>query len=156
MRMKLPVIPSRHAHWLALVCGLACAPATPAEGPPFLGRWQLDEPVPAQAAYTALHIKGTSLAWRGPGKSSPACTHRFALKPEPAGTTYRNGRGTQFVAGVAGSLPTYLLAIQGSDCASPVDAVRISYPLVYDVRHIEVIEYAGGKPVSARRMHRAR
>lgn len=142
--------------WLVLVCGLACAPAALAEAPPFNGRWQLDAPVPAQATYTRLHIKETSLAWRGRGKPAPACTHQFELKQEARGTTYRNGRGTQFVAGFPGSLPTYLLKINGSDCGSPVDAVRISYPLVYDVRHIEVIEYVGGKPVSARRLHRAK
>jgi len=145
-----------HRSWLALVCGLACAPAALAEAPPFLGRWQLDDPVPAQSAYTTLNIKGTKLAWRGKGKSAPACTHQFELKQEAPGTTYRNGRGTQFVAGYPGSLPTFLLAIKGSDCASPVDAVRISYPLVYDVRHIEVIEYVAGKAVSARRLRRAK
>lgn len=149
----------RHA-WLALVsalvCGLPCAPAAPAEAPPFNGRWRLDEPVPAQATYTTLNIDGTRLAWRGRGKPAPACTHRFELKKEAPGTTYRDGRGTQFVAGFPGSLPTFLLKISGSDCGSPVDAVRISYPLVYDVRHIEVIEYVAGKAVSARRLHRAK
>jgi len=32
--------------------------------------------------------------------------------------------------------------------------VRIRYPLIYDTRHIEVIEYENGKPVSSRRFHR--
>jgi hypothetical protein len=67
---------------------------------------------------------------------------------------YLDGRGRKFVAGVPGSIPTYLLNIVGGNCRGIEDQVRISYPLIYDVNHIEVIEYVKGKPASSRRFHR--
>jgi hypothetical protein len=67
---------------------------------------------------------------------------------------YADGRGTRFMAGMKGSLPTWLLQLRGSTCGRAGEESRIRYPLVYDTRHIEVIGYVGGKPVSARRFRR--
>ena len=146
------------ARLLAILLGLGAAPSLLAqslpESLPFSGRWLLDDQAQAQAAYTVLSIKGGRMAWRGPDKSAPGCVQEFALKPEAPGSIYRDGRGIKFVAGAKGSLPTYLLQLRSSTCGRAGEDVRISYPLVYDTRHIEVIEYVNGKPVSARRFRR--
>lgn len=142
---------------LALIAGLGCTSSVLAQAVPFSGRWLLDNPPKNQAVYTTLTIKDTSMSWHGQDQSvPPPCVQQFVLQQEPAGTVYANGRGTKFIAGVAGSLPTYLLKIGSGTCAGIEDAVRISYPLVYDVAHIEVIEYVKGKPVTSRRFHRAK
>jgi hypothetical protein len=151
-------IPERHpCHWarlLALVLGLGAAPSLLAQSLPFTGRWLLDDRTEAQASYTVLTIKGETMAWSGPDKSAPRCVQEFALKKETPGSVYLDGRGIKFVAGVKGSLPTYLLQLRSSTCGAVGGDVRISYPLVYDTRHIDVIEYVNGKPVSSRRFRR--
>jgi hypothetical protein len=142
------------ARLLAVVLGLGVAPSVLAQSLPFAGRWLLDDRPDAQAPYTALTIKGESLSWSGPDKSALACVQEFVLKKEKPGTEYADGRGIKFVAGVKGSMPTYLLQLRSSTCGRTGEDVRISYPLVYDTRHIEVIEYVSGKPVSSRRFRR--
>lgn len=137
---------------LAAVAGLGCAAPVLAQDLPFSGRWLLDDG--QKGAYTDLTIEGSRLSWRAADQSAPACTQAFALKNEARGTEYANGRGTRFVAGVPGSLPTYLLAIGAGTCKGVEDTLRIIYPLVYDTRHIEIIEYVKGKPATARRFHR--
>jgi hypothetical protein len=140
----------------ALLCGLACFPAAvQAQSLPFAGRWLLDEnPKAPAAAYTVLTIEGEKMRWSGPGKGTPACVQAFALKQERPGTVYVDGRGTRFLAGVKGSIPTYLLELRSSTCGRAGEETRIRYPLVYDTQHIEVIGYVNGKPVSSRRFHR--
>ena len=137
----------------AASCAWSAAPVT-AQTLPFDGRWLLDDHAEAQAAYTVLTIKGERMTWRGPDKSAPACVQEFVLKKESRGAEYLDGRGRKFLAGVPGSLPTYLLKLRTSTCGRVDEEVRISYPLVYDTRHIELIEYLNGKPVSSRRFHR--
>jgi hypothetical protein len=139
----------------ALLLGLACAPAALAQPLPFEGRWLLDEePGKPAAAYTVLNIGDGSMTWTGPARSTPRCVQEFALKEEKPGTVYADGRGSRFVAGVKGSIPTYLLQLRGSTCGRAGEQTRIRYPLVYDTQHIDVIGYVAGKPVSARRFHR--
>jgi hypothetical protein len=141
--------------FLALFAGLACAPAVLAQSLPFEGRWLLDDDrAAAQAAYTRLTIDSGSMRWTGPDKATPACVQAFVLKQERPGTVYADGRGTRFLAGVKGSIPTYLLQLRSSTCGRTGEETRIRYPLVYDTRHIEVIGYVNGKPVSSRRFHR--
>jgi hypothetical protein len=137
---------------LAILFGLGCPPALPAEPLPYIGRWLPDAHPPASRAL--LTIKKASLSLRGPDTSAPSCTREFVLKNEKAGTVYRDGRGTKFVAGAKGSLPTYLLTLGAGTCDSLTNEMRISFPMVYDINHIEVIEYANGKPVSSQRFHR--
>jgi hypothetical protein len=139
---------------LAMLCGLACAPSVLAQSLPFAGRWLLDEDPKAPAAYTVLDIEGESMRWSGPGKVTPPCVQEFVLKQERPGAVYVDGRGTRFLAGVKGSLPTWLLELRSSTCGRSGEDTRIRYPLVYDTRHIEVIGYVNGKPVSSRRFHR--
>ena len=139
---------------LALLLGLACAPAVLAQSLPFAGKWLLDEDPKAPAAYTVLDIGDNTMTWTGPARSTPRCVQEFALKEEKPGTVYVDGRGTRFVAGLKGSIPTFLLQLRASTCGRAGETTRIRYPLVYDTRHIEVIGYVGGKPVSARRFHR--
>ena len=139
---------------LCACLGLAAAPAVLAQTLPFAGRWLLDDPAQAQGGYTVLDIKDGRMRWSGPDKSAPACVQEFAPKIEKPGTVYRDGRGTRFVAGAKGSLPTYLLTLRSGSCGRADEDVRISYPLVYDTRHIEVIEYVNGRPVSSRHFHR--
>jgi hypothetical protein len=154
MMMK-PVLSSRwRARLLAIACGLGAVPAVPAQPLPFAGEWLRDAPPGAPASYPGLNIQDGSIAWSSPGKSMPACVQQFALKQEKPGTVYADGRGTRFVAGAKGSLPTYLLHLSGSTCSGVEDEVRISFPMVYDKDHIEFIEYANGRPISARRFHR--
>jgi hypothetical protein len=141
---------------LAVLLGLGAAPSVLAQSLPFSGRWLLDDGAAAPAPYTSLAVKGGSLSWSGPDKSAPECVQEFVLKTEQPGSVYRDGRGVKVVAGAKGSLPTYLLQLRSSTCGRAGEDVRISYPLVYDTRHIEVIEYVGGKPVSARRFRRKR
>jgi hypothetical protein len=138
----------------ALLCGLACAPAVMAQAPPFAGRWLLDDDPGPKAAYTVLSIEGESMRWSGPDKATPPCVQEFVLKPERPGTVYVDGRGTRFLAGVKGSIPTWLLQLRSSTCGRAGEETRIRYPLVYDTQHIEVIGYVKGKPVSSRRFHR--
>jgi hypothetical protein len=121
---------------------------------PFSGRWLLDDGPDAQTAYTVLTVKGESLRWSGQDKSAQPCVQEFVVKNEKPGTVYVDGRGTRFLAGVKGSIPTWLLQLRSSTCGGVGEDVRIRYPLVYDTRHIEVIEYLNGKPVSSRRFHR--
>jgi hypothetical protein len=139
---------------LAFLVGLCAAPAVLAQSLPFSGHWLLDEGSAAAAPYTSLTVKGGSMTWSGPDKSVPTCVQEFALKQEKPGTVYVDGRGTKFLAGVKGSIPTYLLQLRSSTCGRAGEDVRIRYPLVYDTRHIEVIDYVGGKPVSAWRLRR--
>lgn len=140
--------------FLGILLGLLAAPALSAQPLAFDGRWLLDAPQETQAAHTVLTIKGERMTWRGPDKSAPGCVQEFVLKKESPGTVYLDGRGRKFLAGVPGSLPTYLLKLRSSTCGRIDEEVRISFPLVYDTRHIELIEYVNGKPVSSRRFHR--
>jgi len=139
----------------AMLLGLACAPLAMAQSLPFSGQWLLDQdPHALAAAYTVLRIEDGRLRWTGAARSTPECVQEFVLKQETPGTVYVDGHGTRFVAGVKGSIPTYLLQLGSSTCGRAGEQTRIRYPLVYDTRHIEVIGYVGGKPVSARRFHR--
>jgi hypothetical protein len=140
--------------FLAMLLGLACAPSVLAQSLPFTGKWLLDDGQDAQAVYTRLAVKGESMTWSGADKSTPGCFQEFVLKKENPGTVYIDGHGTKFLAGLKGSIPTYLLQLRSSSCGRAGEEVRIRYPLVYDTRHIEVIEYVNGKPVSSRRFHR--
>jgi hypothetical protein len=140
---------------VAMLLGLACAPAALAQGLPFSGRWLLDEdPRAPAAAYTVLSIEDSTMTWSGPGKTTPRCVQEFTLKQEKPGTVYVDGRGTRFVAGLKGSIPTYLLQLRSSTCGRAGEDTRIRYPLVYDIMHIEVIGYMNGRPISSRRFHR--
>jgi hypothetical protein len=144
--------------WLALLAGLAglaCSTPVLAQSLPFAGRWLLDERPDAPAAYTRLTVKGESMRWSGPA-ASPSCVQAFVVKQEKPGTVYVDGRGTRFVAGMKGSIPTYLLQLRTSTCGGIGDDVRIRYPLVYDTTHIEVIEYVNGKPVRSRRFRKGK
>jgi hypothetical protein len=140
------------ARLVAVVAGLGCSASVLAEPVPFAGRWITDDQ--AASPYTTLTVKGDTIAWHGPDKSVPKCVRQFAVRQEKPGTVYVNAQGTKFVAGAKGSIPTYLLQLDGGTCGSASSAVRISYPLIYDTRHIELIEYAAGKPVGVRRFHR--
>jgi hypothetical protein len=140
------------ARLVAVVAGLGCSASVLAEPVPFAGRWLADDQ--AASPYTTLTIKGDTLSWHGPDKSVPKCVRKFAVQQEKPGTVYTNAHGTKFVAGFKGSIPTYLLQLDAGTCGSDSSAVRISYPLIYDTQHIELIEYAAGKPVGARRFHR--
>jgi hypothetical protein len=142
------------ARLLALLFGLGCAPSVLAQSLPFTGRWLPDDRPEAQVSWTSLTIKGERMTWSGPNKSAPTCVQEFVLKKENPGTVYVDGRGIKFVAGAKGSIPTYLLQLRTSTCGRIGEDIRISYPLVYDTRHIELIEYLNGKPVSSRRFHR--
>ena len=147
--------PGWRARLLAMAAGLGCALSVLAQDMPFAGRWLPEQqPGAAAAAYPVLTIKGDSMSWGGPTRSAPACVQQFVLQNEKPGTMYVNGRGIKFIAGVAGSLPTYLLKLRTNGCAGGADAVRIIYPTVYGSRQIEVLEYVNGKVVSARRLHR--
>lgn len=139
------------AHLLVLALGIGCLPSLCAQTLPFAGRWLLDAPPGTSPAYTRLTIKDTTLSWAGPTKSAPTCVQQFTVKKEKPGTEYLNGHGTRFIAGVRGSLPTFLVHVTASTCGNVDEDVRISFPLVYDLNHIEVIEYVKGKPVSSRR-----
>lgn len=140
------------ARLVAVVAGLGCSASVLAEPVPFAGRWLADDE--AASPYTTLTVKGDTLSWHGPDKSVPKCVRQFTVQQEKPGTVYTNARGTKFVAGFKGSIPTYLLQLDGGTCGSGSSVVRISYPLIYDTRHIELIEYAGGKPVGVQRFHR--
>jgi hypothetical protein len=138
------------ARRVAVVAGLGAAASALADPAPFAGRWLADD----DAAYTTLTVKGGTLAWHAPDKSLPRCVRQFTLLAEKPGTVYTNARGTKFVAGAKGSIPTYLLQLDGGTCGPAATMLRVNYPLIYDTQHIELIEYAAGKPVGARRFHR--
>jgi hypothetical protein len=141
------------ARLVAVVAGLGCGAAALAVEPvPFAGRWLADDDT--ASPYTTLTVKGDTMAWHGPGKSVPKCVRQFTVQPEKPGTVYTNARGTKFIAGFKGSIPTYLLRLDDATCGSGSAVVRINYPLIYDTQHIELIEYAGGKPVGVQRFHR--
>jgi hypothetical protein len=146
------------ARLCAVVMGLGCSPSLPAQDLLFTGRWLPDEQAAAPGAYAVLTIEAARMAWHGTGgitAAPPACSRDFTLQAEKPGTEYADGRGTRFVAGTAGSLPTYLLKVTASTCGGKEDAIRISFPRAYDRAHMELIQYVQGKPVSARRFHRA-
>jgi hypothetical protein len=140
------------ARLVAVAAGLGCAASALAEPAPFAGRWLADDP--DASPYTTLTVKGDTMSWHGRDKSVPKCVRQFAVQQERPGTVYTNARGTKFVAGAKGSIPTYLLRLDGTTCGSGSSAVRINYPLIYDTQHIELIEYAAGKPVGVQRFHR--
>jgi hypothetical protein len=154
-----PVLHSKAlARLLAGVMGLACVSSAlgqeKAHELPFAGRWLRDAQAGAQPRYPVLVIDKGTITWRGADKSTPDCAQPFALHPEKPGSVYTDGQGKRFVAGAIGSLPTYLLDIGAGNCGGAGGQARISYPLVYDVEHIEFIDYANGKPVGVRRFHR--
>jgi hypothetical protein len=132
-----------------------CSPALSAQELLFTGRWVPDIQAAAPGAYAVLTIEAARMSWHDASMTSPGCSRDFALQPEKPGTEYADGRGTRFVAGTAGSLPTYLLKVTASTCGGKEDAIRISFPRAYDRAHMELIQYVQGKPVSARRFHRA-
>lgn len=101
-----------------------------------------------------LTIQDMTLAWREGRRAKPTCVRPFALVPERPGTIYLDGRGTKLVAGAKGSIPTWVLKLAPGDCGTAGDVVRIVFPLIYDTAHMELIEYAGGRPVDVRRFHR--
>jgi hypothetical protein len=140
------------ARAVAVVAGLGCSASVLAEPVPFAGRWLADDP--DASPYTTLTVKGDTMSWHGRDKSVPKCMRQFAVQQERPGTVYTNARGTKFIAGFKGSIPTYLLQLDGGTCGSGGSAVRINYPLIYDTQHIELIEYAAGKPVGVQRFHR--
>ena len=152
--MKRLLKPAGRARWLAIVCGLAYGSPLLAQPLPFSGRWLVDDGLAAGGSHPILVIKDATMAWKGTDRSAPACAQPFELKKERPGTVYTDARGTKFVAGTPGSIPTYLLRLSPGTCDNPAEEVRISYPLIYDVNHIEVVEYVAGKPVSARRLRR--
>lgn len=152
--MKTSLGSRGRAQLLALFLGLGAMSSLQAEPVPFAGRWQMDDDVEPPAGYTTLVVKGDTMSWHGKDKSLPKCVRQFTLKREKPGTVYTNARGTKFIAGAPGSIPTFLLQLGPGACGSASEAVRINYPLIYDTRHIELIEYATGKPVSVRRFHR--
>lgn len=154
MTMKNLLGPGSRARLLALVLGLGCAPAALAQSLPFTGRWLPDGSASGQAASSMVTVKETSMSWKGPDKSAPACVQAIVLKQERPGTVYLDGRGTKFVAGAKGSFPTYLFALADNPCGSIGDAVRISFPLAYDTDHMELVEYLKGRPVGSRRFRR--
>lgn len=154
MIMKTFLSSANRARLLAIVLGLGCAPAVLAQSLPFAGRWLLEDHPDPQAPDAVLTINGSNLAWSAKKGAAPTCVQPFVLKNEAPGTVYTDGHGTKFVAGVPGSIPTYLLKVGASTCGSLEEEVRIRYPLIYDVGHIEVIEYVKGKPVSSRRFRR--
>jgi len=156
--------------WASCACaqgqGRAAAPAQASaqvaanvsaqpHGLPFAGRWLRDAQAGAPPRYPVLVIDKDSMTWRGADKSVPDCVQPFTLRPEQPGSVYADGRGRKFVAGAKGSFPTYLLDVGAGTCGSGAGAqARISYPLAYDVAHIEFIDYANGKPVGVRHFHR--
>jgi hypothetical protein len=156
--MKIFSSPQRRVRLFATIFGLGfgfgCTAPLLAQTLPFSGRWQLDNPTQAQALYAVLSVKGESLAWSAANKRAPTCVQQFEVKQEKPGTVYTDGRGTKFVAGAPGSIPTYLLKLVSTTCPGIEEEVRIRYPLVYDIAHIEIIEYVKGKPVSSRRFSR--
>lgn len=152
MNKSLPA--RRRAQMLVMFLGLGAVSSLHAEPLPFAGRWLADDDPEPQAGYTTLVIQGDTMSWHAKDKSLPRCVRQFTLKKERPGTLYTDARGTKFVAGAPGSIPTYLLQLSPGTCGSAGEAVRINYPLIYDTRHIELIEYATGKPASARRFHR--
>jgi hypothetical protein len=152
--MKIFSSPRRRVRLLAVMFGLGCATPLLAQTVPFSGRWQLENPTQAQAPYAVLSVKGERLAWSAANKRAPTCVQQFEVKQEKPGTVYTDGRGTRFVAGAPGSIPTYLLKLGSTTCPGIEEEVRIRYPLVYDTAHIEIIEYVKGKPVSSRRFSR--
>jgi len=124
----------------------------PAQPLPLAGRWVPDDP----AETTLLTIQDMTLSWREGKHKKPACVRPFALLPERPGTIYLDGRGTKLVAGAKGSIPTYVLKLAPGECGVAGDVVRIVFPLIYDTAHIELIQYAGGRPVDVTRFHRAK
>jgi len=140
------------ARLVAVVAGLGCSASVLAEPVPFAGRWLADNQ--EESPYTTLTVKGDTIAWHGRDKSVSRCVRQFAVQQEKPGTVYTNARGTKFVAGFKGSIPTYLLQLDNGTCGTASSSVRINYPLIYDTQHIELIEYAAGKPVGVRRFHR--
>lgn len=121
---------------------------------PYAGSWLLDDPAAPSNAATRLTIDGARLSLRGRDRSQPACVQDFVQQKEKPGTVYANGQGKRFVASASGSFPTFLLKIGTSTCGGAVDHVRISFPLPYNKDQMEFIDYAQGKPLSARRFHR--
>ena len=146
---------------LALVLGVAraAAPAAPAPAPEarppaYIGHWKADgDAAPDMPAI--LSLEGATLALRPKPKARPVCKGAFALQPEKPGTVYRNAEGRKFVAGSLGSLPTFLLNIEPGTCPVTASQWRISFPLPYDRRHMELIEYQGGRATGSRRYVRA-
>lgn len=139
---------------LVLVLGLGCAAPVLAQSFPLKGRWLLETSSEEPASHPNLTIADGRMSWTGPARSVPPCVQQFVVKKENPGTVYTDGHGTRFVAGVPGSIPTYLLTVSASTCGGVGEDVRIRFPLVYDTDNIELIEYANGKPLSVRRFHR--
>jgi len=139
---------------VAAAAGLGAVAPACAQDLPFAGRWQRDVQSGAQPRYPVLVIDGGSMRWRGADKAAPDCVQPFTLRPERSGSVYTDGAGKKFVAGAKGSFPTYLLDVGAGTCGGANGQARISYPLAYDVKHIEFIDYANGKPVGVRRFHR--
>ena len=110
------------ARFVGVVAGLGWSASALADPVPFAGRWLADDGT--ASPYTILTVKGDTLSWQGPDKSVPKCVRQFTLQQERPGTVYTNARGTKFIAGFKGSIPTYLLQLDGGTCGSGGSAVR--------------------------------
>jgi hypothetical protein len=137
----------------AAVFSLAGVPAPAAPPAPFFGTW-IDAAGCCDMGEAKLTIEGNTVTWNGTAKTPAACSTTFALEKEAAGTVYRDARGRRFLAGMPGSLPTFLLRIDPRACGGRADRIRVSFPLAYDKRHIELSEYRDGRPVGYRRLVR--
>lgn len=137
----------------ATLLGLGMASAVAAEPQLFLGKWKSDNPA-STTPDAVLTFDGDTLSWRPRDKAPPQCSGTFALQPEKPGTVYVNGLGRKFVAGAIGSFPSYLLNVNPGTCGGTADQWRVSFPLAYDRRHMEVTEYKDGKAMAYRRLQR--
>jgi hypothetical protein len=142
---------------LASLClTLNCAPAAQAqaETPQFLGHWKSDNPA-STAPDAVLTIEGATVSWHPKRGAKPMCSGTFALQAEKPGTVYLDAHGRKFVAGMIGSLPTFLLKVDPGTCGGGADAWRLSFPRAYDRRHMELTEYRNGRAIAFRKMQRA-
>lgn len=157
--------PACRAALLGIVLGLGCAhplwaqalqsQAPQSHGPQFVGHWQSDGAgTAAEAPSAILSLDEATLSWRPQRRAAPVCKGSFTLTQERPGTVYRNARGEKFVAGSPGSFPTFLLKVNPGSCGGSADAWRLSFPLAYDRRHMELTEYQAGRPIGYRRMLR--
>jgi len=136
---------------IACVCAPALAQPAPADDQ-FIGRWKSDNPASATPD-ALLTIEGAAFTWRPNAKAPPQCRGTFARQNEKPGTVYLDAHGRKFVAGAIGSFPTYLLKVDPGTCGG-ADGWRISFPVPYDRRHMELTEYVGGRPTGYRKMQK--
>jgi len=97
----------------------------------------------SESIYGLMKISKNVISWGGTNKFNPRCSTRFAIKMEPAGSTFKDIRNKVTSIDANNSEKSYLLYLDPVRCAN-VKKLRMTFPLKGERDYLEMIEYEDG------------